>query len=143
MAENEFSEVIASAQQKASDRQAGIAANRAKFSASLKTKHEVLHTVISRTLLQAWQDLETAGVKAAIETSSSSLGDWQLALSIPSKPWPGKLIFSVKSALIPHLGYSILPPGPVDEVDYHQISDDITPAEVAQIVASYISQALG
>jgi hypothetical protein len=142
MGENQFCEVIASAQQRASDREADIAAQREKYSASLKTKHEVLHTVISRTLLQAWKDLEAAGVKAAIETNSSPLGDWQISLGIPSKPWPGKLVFSVKMALIPHLGYSIVPPTP-EEIEYHQISDDVTPVEVAQIVARYLSKALG
>jgi hypothetical protein len=110
---------------------------------SLKTKHEVLHTVISRTLLQAWKDLEAAGVRAAIETDSSPRGDWQISLSIPSKPWPGKLVFAVKLALVPHLGYCIVPPPPVDEIEYHQISDDVTPVEVAQIVASFLSKALG
>ncbi|QJE95995.1 hypothetical protein [Luteolibacter luteus] len=143
MSENQFSEVIASAQQSASERKAKIAAHRETYSESLKTKHEVLHTVISRTLLQAWKDLEAAGVQASIETDSTSHGDWRISLGIPSKPFKGKLVFSVRTALVPHLGYSVIPQGPVDEIEFNQISDDVTPVEVAQIVAGYLSNTLG
>lgn len=143
MQENQFTDVIASAQQSAKERSAKIAAYREQYSESLTTKHEVLHTVIHATLMKAWKDLRAAGVQAAVETDSTEDGDWRISLGISAKPSAGRLVFSVKTALVPILGYSVVPAAQADDIEHYPVSDDITPVEVAQIVANYLTKALG
>lgn len=142
MSEREFSDVIASAQKRASERDASAAAHREQLVASIKSKREVLHTVVHRTLLQAWRDLESAGVGAAVDTSTNSRGEWQIVLRILSKPMAPALVFSVQVGLGAHLVYSCEQQTPREEVEYTLI-DDATPVDIARIVSEYLSETLG
>jgi hypothetical protein len=142
MAENEFSEVIASAQKRGSDRAAKMAAHRESLQASIKSKQEVLHGIVNRTLHQAWRDLEAAGVKASVDTGANSRGDWQMALRILSGQRSQALVFTVQAALGAHFVYSREQQTPKEEVDYTHI-ENATPVEIARIVAEYIADALG
>jgi hypothetical protein len=142
MSEEPFTEVIASAQKRASDRAIKNEEGRKPLLASIKTKQEVLHTIVNSTLHKAWRDLEAAGVKAAVETDVDSRGDWRIALRVLSKPNSAVLVFTVQVGMGAHLVYSREYGTKREEVDYRLI-DDATPLEVARIVAEYLSDTLG
>ncbi len=142
MSEAEFSEVIASARKRASERESREAARREQLTGSIRSRQEVLHTVVHRTLLQAWRDLEVAGVKASLDTTTNSRGEWQIALRIPSITGAPALVFSVIGGLAAHLVYSREQQTPGEEVDYTMI-DDATPVQIAGIVSDYLSDTLG
>jgi hypothetical protein len=141
MNNNGFGEVIASAQLRASEREAGKAAQRESMSAAIRSKQEVLHGVVHRTLLEAWRGLEVAGVKAAVNTDANCRGDWQISLKLLEKPAAPHLVFSVITGLAAHLVCSREYRGQKEEVNYRTI-DDATPTEIARIVADYISEVL-
>lgn len=143
MSENEFSEVISSARKRASDRAAEKAAHAESHQASIKSKREVLHTLVNRTLHQAWRDLEAAGIQASIDTSTNSRGDWQMSLKLPTHPSAPLLVFTVLALPGGHLAYSKEHPHrPGEVVEYTQI-DDATPVEIARIVAEHLAETLG
>jgi len=142
MADNEFEGVIASARQKASARNEEAAARRAAMIDSIRQKRDVLHTVVHRTLMQAWRDLESAGIKASVDAGSNTRGDWQIALRIVDKPEAPALVFSVITGLAIHLAYSREYQTAREEVNYDLI-DDATPVAIAQIVATFLAETLG
>ncbi|MCW1914985.1 hypothetical protein OJ996_15460 [Luteolibacter sp. GHJ8] len=142
MKNNGFSEVIASAQLRASEREAGKAAQRESLGEAIRSKHEVLHGVVHRTLLEAWRGLEAAGVKATVNTDANPRGEWQISLKLLEKPEAPRLVFSVITGLAAHLVCSREGAGAQGELDY-QMLDDATPAEIARIVADYLAEVLG
>lgn len=142
MEDNEFSEVIATAQKKANEREAGATTRREGMIEAVKSRQEILHTVVHWTLLQAWRDLSAAGVKSSVTTGTNQRGDWQIALKIEGKSQAPALVFSVIMGVAPHLVCSRERQDLQEEVDY-EIMDDATPVEIAQKVADYLSDTLG
>ncbi|MEK7953304.1 hypothetical protein [Luteolibacter soli] len=142
MPDDEFNDVIAAARQKASEREVQAANRRDGMMEAIRSKRDVLHTVVHRVLLQAWRALESAGVKASVDTGANSRGEWQIALKVADKPHAPALVFSVISGLAVHLVCSKEYQTPREEVNYDLI-DDATPVEIAQIVSDYLSETLG
>jgi hypothetical protein len=142
MAEADFSKVIASAQERARDREANKEELTGPPLEAIKSKQEVLHTVVNRTLHHAWRSLEAAGVKAVVDTDTDARGDWRMSLQILSGRHSKTLVFTVQAALGAPMVYSKESRDARQEVDYSLIHD-ATPVEIARIVAEYISETLG
>ena len=138
MSDPDFNKVIASAQERARDREGKKEALTGPSLEVAKSKQEVLHTVVNRTLHHARRSLD-AGVKANVDTDTDSRGDWRMSLQILSGRYSKSLIFTVQTA---HLVYSRESRDERQDVHYNVV-DDATPLEIARIVAEYISDTLG
>ena len=142
MKPSEFSDVIASARKRASEGAPAPESDRGPLLEAIKSKQEVLHTVVNFTLLQAWRDLQAADVKATVDAGTNARGDWQMALRILSVSDAQALVFTVQEAKGAPLVFSREKNCPSECVDYTEI-EEATPVNIAQIVADYLSETLG